>query len=81
VRDEYDDPFWDALPKIFPYNRFTMKKLVARTIFVAHSELLNNRTEEMLAELKSLVDEGFENAKEEQKHAVEHWGAFQSIFS
>jgi len=25
VRDEYDDPFFDAMPKIFPYNRFTMK--------------------------------------------------------
>lgn len=25
VLDEYDDDFWDAMPKIFPYNRFTMK--------------------------------------------------------
>ncbi|SCV71266.1 BQ2448_2854 [Microbotryum intermedium] len=31
--DEYDDDFFAIMPKIFPYNLFTMKKLIKREVF------------------------------------------------
>ncbi|KAH7096892.1 hypothetical protein BKA62DRAFT_718208 [Auriculariales sp. MPI-PUGE-AT-0066] len=78
VRDEYDDPFWDAMPKIFPYNRFTMKKLIIRTVYGSHSALLHDRTEELLVELKKITNEGFIKAQEDQKLAMEAWEAKQA---
>ncbi|KAL8276636.1 hypothetical protein RQP46_010985 [Phenoliferia psychrophenolica] len=36
---EYDDEFFAILPKMFPYNLFTMKKLVKREIFPRRIEL------------------------------------------
>ncbi|KZV82788.1 hypothetical protein EXIGLDRAFT_843431 [Exidia glandulosa HHB12029] len=73
VLDEYDDDFFDAMPKIFPYNRFTMKKLIARTVFKDHIDLINKRQDELLVDLKRIVDTGFERAKEDHARAVAAW--------
>ncbi|EIM80227.1 uncharacterized protein STEHIDRAFT_172868 [Stereum hirsutum FP-91666 SS1] len=71
--NEYDDNFFNLMPKIFPYNRFTMSKLIKRTVFTEHTALLTERQNELLAELKKQADEGFERAREEWERSVVVW--------
>jgi len=73
VLDEYDENFFNAMPGIFPYNKFTMTKLTKRLVFPLHAELLTNRQDELLVELKALVDDGFERAKEEYERSLTSW--------
>ncbi|GAA6061890.1 hypothetical protein JCM10212_004708 [Sporobolomyces blumeae] len=57
---EYDDYFFAELPKIFPYNLFTMKKLVKREVF---AKRINDMTKEQDAYLDALnvgVKEAFD---------------------
>ncbi|KAF7323654.1 hypothetical protein MKEN_00586100 [Mycena kentingensis (nom. inval.)] len=71
--DEYDDSFFALMPDVFPYNRFTMTKLIKRTIFQEHTELLNQQQTEQLAQLKALADEGFPKAQEEWEKNVANY--------
>ncbi|EPQ56020.1 hypothetical protein GLOTRDRAFT_76241 [Gloeophyllum trabeum ATCC 11539] len=71
--DEYDDNFFNLLPQIFPYNRFTMAKLVKRTIFQDHMRLLAERQEVLLHELAEMAREGFPRAQEEWEKSVAQW--------
>jgi len=71
--NEYNDNFFNLLPRIFPYNRFTMSKLIKRQIFPDHMALLVKRQDELLAELKAAADEGFPRAKEEWERSVVAW--------
>ncbi|KAF7795790.1 hypothetical protein EIP86_006957 [Pleurotus ostreatoroseus] len=70
---EYDDNFFSYMPKIFPYNRFTMMKLIKRTIWRDHVTLLQDRSKELLADLAALAQEGFPRAQEEWERAVVAW--------
>ncbi|KAJ7154803.1 hypothetical protein C8R46DRAFT_1005921 [Mycena filopes] len=63
--DEYDDNFFSLMPNIFPYNKFTMTKLIKRTIFHDHTALLNQRQDDILEQLKVLATDGFAKAQEE----------------
>ena len=74
ILGEYNDNFFNLMPKLFPYNRFTMTKLIKRTIWRDHVNLLQERSNELLKDLKELGDEGFEKAKEEWERAVVAWG-------
>lgn len=76
--DEYDEDFFDAMPKIFPYNRYTMKKLIARTVYKQHTELLSQRSDELVADLKAIVDKGFKRAQEEHAKAISAWETRQA---
>lgn len=71
--NEYDDNFFNVMPRIFPYNRFTMSKLIKRQIFPEHMALLVKRQDELLVELKAAADEGFQRAKEEWERSVTAW--------
>lgn len=69
----YDDNFFNYLPKIFPYNRFTMLKLTKRLAYKDHIRMVNERQAALLAELQKMVDEGMESAKVEYERSVQLW--------
>ncbi|KAG9308671.1 hypothetical protein JVU11DRAFT_11628 [Chiua virens] len=70
---EYDEDFFGLMPSLFPYNRFTMTKLIKRTIFHDHLKILTDRQEELLDQLTTLTQEGFPKAKEEWEKSVAAW--------
>ena len=57
--DEYNDNFFNYLPSIFPYNRFTMMKLTKREFFHKHMEYFRDLQEEHIEKLSKLIDEQF----------------------
>ncbi|KAJ6578590.1 hypothetical protein B0H10DRAFT_2101262 [Mycena sp. CBHHK59/15] len=71
--DEYDDQFFNLMPMIFPYNKFTMSKLIKRTIFHDHTELLNQRQDALLEQLRVLATEGFPKAQEEWERSLQNY--------
>ncbi|KAF9028565.1 hypothetical protein BDZ89DRAFT_1133534 [Hymenopellis radicata] len=71
--DEYDDDFFNLMPTIFPYNKFTMTKLIKRTIFVEHTALLVRRQDALLEQLGKLATEGFKKAEDDWQNAVVAW--------
>ncbi|KAF9232902.1 hypothetical protein BU15DRAFT_90551 [Melanogaster broomeanus] len=71
---EYDEDFFSLMPVLFPYNRFTMSKLIKRTIFHDHLKILTDRQDELLEQLAVLTKEGFPKAKEEWEKSVAAWG-------
>ncbi|KAI4528387.1 hypothetical protein K525DRAFT_261582 [Schizophyllum commune Loenen D] len=71
--DEYDDAFFALMPQLFPYNKFTMTKLIKRTVFHDHIALLTERQDALLAQLKQLADEGFPKAEEDYKKSLAAW--------
>ncbi|GJE99895.1 hypothetical protein PsYK624_161700 [Phanerochaete sordida] len=79
VLGEYDDNFFNLMPKIFPYNRFTMTKLIKRTVWRDHTNLLVERQNALLEELKQLAHEGFPKAQEEWERSVQMWERRQSV--
>ncbi|EPT00040.1 hypothetical protein FOMPIDRAFT_1036889 [Fomitopsis schrenkii] len=70
---EYNDNFFNLMPTLFPYNKFTMMKLIKRTVWRDHTTLLVERQEALLKELKGLADEGFPKATEEWEKSVAAW--------
>ncbi|KAJ1300665.1 hypothetical protein OPQ81_002313 [Rhizoctonia solani] len=70
---EYNENFFNYLPKIFPYNRFTMLKLTRRLMYKDHSEILKRRGDELLAELKQLVDQGLPDQERLHADAIKLW--------
>ncbi|TFY68652.1 hypothetical protein EVJ58_g875, partial [Rhodofomes roseus] len=70
---EYDDNFFNMMPTLFPYNKFTMTKLIKRTVWRDHTTLLVERQEALLKELKVLADQGFPRAQEEWEKSVAAW--------
>ncbi|KAI0341151.1 hypothetical protein BDW22DRAFT_1332926 [Trametopsis cervina] len=73
ILGEYDDNFFNLMPRIFPYNRFTMFKLIKRTIWRQHTDLLLERQNALVEELRKLAEEGFSRAQEEWKRSVSLW--------
>ncbi|KAK7059589.1 hypothetical protein R3P38DRAFT_962917 [Favolaschia claudopus] len=71
--NEYDDTFFSLMPTIFPYNKFTMSKLIKRTIFHDHTALLNQKQDELLEELKGLAVDGFAKAQEEWEKNMQNY--------
>ncbi|KAG9126706.1 hypothetical protein FRC07_002291 [Ceratobasidium sp. 392] len=72
---EYGENFFNRLPKIFPYNRFTMMKLTKRLIYSAHNEKLRRRCDELMVELKEHVDQGLSVQESLHQAALEAWEA------
>ncbi|OBZ74754.1 hypothetical protein A0H81_05563 [Grifola frondosa] len=73
ILGEYDDNFFNLMPRLFPYNKFTMTKLIKRTIWKEHTNLLVERQNALIEELRVLADEGFPKAKEEWEKSVIMW--------
>ncbi|KAH7911152.1 hypothetical protein BJ138DRAFT_1151417 [Hygrophoropsis aurantiaca] len=70
---EYDDDFFSLMPALFPYNRYTMTKLIKRTIFTDHLNILTRRQDELLEQLAVLTKEGFSKAREEFEKSIVAW--------
>ncbi|KAG8215144.1 hypothetical protein J3R82DRAFT_8634 [Butyriboletus roseoflavus] len=70
---EYDEDFFSLMPVLFPYNRFTMTKLIKRTIFQDHLKILTDRQDELLEQLATLTKDGFPKAREEWEKSVAAW--------
>ncbi|KAE8196311.1 hypothetical protein CF335_g4889 [Tilletia laevis] len=70
---EYNDNFFNWLPTIFPYNRFTMMKLTKREFFEEHTAYYRDLQEENLAALKKLIDKSLPVQKLEHELAVKRW--------
>ncbi|WFD30866.1 hypothetical protein MSPP1_001890 [Malassezia sp. CBS 17886] len=66
--DEYNENFFNYLPTIFPYNRFTMMKLTKREFFHKHMEYYTELQEEHLDRLYTLIRESF--PKQVAEHAA-----------
>lgn len=75
--DCYDADFFDLMPRIFPYNKFTLTKLIKRVVFQDHKNLINEKIENGLKELKIIADEGFEKAQEDWEKACLVWATKQ----
>ncbi|KAJ7749261.1 hypothetical protein DFH07DRAFT_961763 [Mycena maculata] len=71
--DEYNEEFFNLMPNIFPYNKFTMQKLIKRTIFADHTALLNQRQDDLLETLRVLASEGFPRAQEEWERNLQNY--------
>ncbi|KAF7348463.1 hypothetical protein MVEN_01363400 [Mycena venus] len=71
--DQYDDNFFNLMPTIFPYNKFTMSKLIKRTIFHDHTALLNQRQDDLLEQLQNLATAGFPKAQEEWERSLQNY--------
>ncbi|KAI0772379.1 hypothetical protein BD413DRAFT_612544 [Trametes elegans] len=73
ILGEYDDNFFNLMPRLFPYNKFTMTKLIKRTIWRDHTNLLLDRQTALIEELRVLAHEGFPRAQEEWEKSVAQW--------
>ncbi|EKM52289.1 uncharacterized protein PHACADRAFT_125998 [Phanerochaete carnosa HHB-10118-sp] len=79
VLGDYDENFFNLMPKIFPYNRFTMTKLIKRTVWRDHTNLLVERQNVLLEDLKKLAEEGFPKAADEWERSVLMWERRQNV--
>ncbi|KAG8908995.1 hypothetical protein FRB99_000098 [Tulasnella sp. 403] len=70
---DYNDNFFDYLPTIFPYNRFTMMKLTSRLMYQEHQKFLQDRQNALLDELKQIAVEDFAKAQEDFAKACAAW--------
>ncbi|KAF8602224.1 hypothetical protein BDV93DRAFT_524242 [Ceratobasidium sp. AG-I] len=70
---EYNENFFNYLPKIFPYNRFTMMKLTKRLMYATHNEKLRRRGEELMTELKEQIDQGLQVQESLHAAALDTW--------
>ncbi|KAJ2923110.1 hypothetical protein H1R20_g13982, partial [Candolleomyces eurysporus] len=71
--DEYDDHFFNLMPTLFPYNKFTMTKLIKRMVYADHVGLLQERQEQLLKQLEELATSGFAQAEQEWEKNVAAW--------
>ncbi|KIY53562.1 hypothetical protein FISHEDRAFT_33043 [Fistulina hepatica ATCC 64428] len=71
--DEYDEHFFSLMPQLFPYNKFTMTKLIKRTIFQDHTTLLVERQDALLRELAQLAQDGFPKAEQDYERSLANW--------
>ncbi|KAG8989182.1 hypothetical protein FRB94_010924 [Tulasnella sp. JGI-2019a] len=70
---DYNDDFFDYLPTIFPYNRFTMMKLTSRLMYNDHQSFLEERQKALLEELRQIAIEDFPKAQEDYAKASTSW--------
>lgn len=62
---EYDDEFYAVMPKIFPYNLFTMKKLIKREVYPKRMEDLAQDLDQQLEILQEGIRRNWGPQREE----------------
>ncbi|KAM0751212.1 hypothetical protein T439DRAFT_356045 [Meredithblackwellia eburnea MCA 4105] len=75
--NEFDDDFLAQLPKIFPYNHFTMKKLIKREMYPARIELLENEQLKAMEDLERGIAEELPRQQEEFLRSHQEWKVAQ----
>lgn len=70
---EYNENFFNYLPAIFPYNRFTMSKLVKREFYDDHAELLKRKQDELLDDLREAVQEALPAHRADYEEQMQRW--------
>lgn len=70
---QYDDNFFNHLPTIFPYNRFTMMKLVKREFFPHHIKYFEDLKQEHLDKLGRMLHDALPMQKAEFEAAHQTW--------
>ena len=70
---EYDDNFFNHLPTIFPYNRFTMMKLVKREFFPHHIKYFEDLKQEHMDKLGKMIRDSFPQQLAEFEAAHKKW--------
>jgi hypothetical protein len=71
--DEFDDAFFTALPKILPYNLFTLKKLVKREVFPHRIKAIEERIDEHISKLRGMVHAVYAQQKREFATLHQQW--------
>lgn len=62
---EYDDEFYAVMPKIFPYNLFTMKKLIKREVYAKRMADLAEELDQQLEILREGIRRNWAPQREE----------------
>lgn len=70
---EYDDNFFNHLPTIFPYNRFTMMKLVKREFFAQHIKYFEDLKQDHLDKLGSMIRDSYPQQLADFQAAHKAW--------
>ncbi|GAA6011013.1 hypothetical protein JCM11491_005908 [Sporobolomyces phaffii] len=71
--DEFDEYFFARLPSIFPYNKFTLTKLVKREVFQRRLNDMNAKQEALFDVLRQGVKDHFEEQKNEFEEVHSQW--------
>ncbi|GAA5859955.1 hypothetical protein JCM8547_003031 [Rhodosporidiobolus lusitaniae] len=70
---EYGEDFFAAMPKIFPYNLFTMKKLIKREVFSKRIADMTAKQEEHLESLRGMIEESYPRQRREFEERWREW--------
>ena len=70
---EYDENFFNHLPTIFPYNRFTMMKLVKREFFLHHIKYFEDLKQEHLDKLGKMIRDSYPQQLADFEAAHKKW--------
>lgn len=71
--DEYDEHFFARLPSIFPYNKFTLTKLVKREVFQKRMNDYTKKQDELLEAVKKGIKDHFDEQKKEFELLHAEW--------
>ncbi|KAL7411597.1 hypothetical protein BDY24DRAFT_127195 [Mrakia frigida] len=76
--DCYTQPFFDRMPAIFPYNKFTITKLIRKEVHTFHTQFLADQRAALIAAFQKEVDAVKEDRVETHEAAVTAFGEFES---
>lgn len=71
--DEYHEDFFAVMPKLFPYNLFTLKKLIKREVFAKRIGDMTKAQDDHLDRLKVAIDEVLPGQRAEFEKRLEEW--------
>lgn len=70
---EYTDNFFNFMPQIFPYNRFTMSKLIKREFFEDHVAMIKEKQDELVEDLRKAVEAALPQHQKDYEEALQQW--------
>lgn len=72
--DCYTQPFFDRMPDIFPYNKFTITKLIKKENHPYYDNFLKEKRASLVTAFKKEVQVVVDERLESHKEAVQQWG-------
>ncbi|CAO1614729.1 unnamed protein product [Sympodiomycopsis kandeliae] len=70
---EYTDNFFNYMPQMFPYNRFTMSKLIKREFAEDHVAMIKKKQDELFDDLREAIEEALPQHRADHEEAVRQW--------